>query len=109
MNCLKIISLGGFGQVTNNMFVYETNQDILIVDYGVDFPTGEMLGVDLTIPDISYLLPKKEKIRGIILSHGHDDHLGALPYILPKLPNIPIFASRWALALASEKLKEQGI
>lgn len=108
MDTLKIISLGGFGQVTNNMFVYETERDILIVDCGVGFPTGEMLGVDLTIPDIATLLSKKEKIRGIILSHGHDDHLGALPYILPNFPNIPVFASRWALALASEKLKEVG-
>lgn len=106
MNSVKIISLGSFGNVTNNMFVYETDQDILIVDCGVGFPTGEMLGVDLTVPDISYLLPQKEKIRGIILSHGHDDHIGALPYILPQLPKIPIFGSRWALTLTEEKLKE---
>lgn len=105
-NYLKIISLGGFGQVTNNMFVYETEKDILIVDCGIGFPTGEMLGVDLTIPDVSYLLPRKGKIRGLVISHGHDDHIGALPYILPKLPKIPVFASRWAKALAEEKLKE---
>jgi ribonuclease J len=91
------------------MFVYETERDILIVDCGVGFPTGEMLGVDLLIPDVSSLLPKKEKIRGIILSHGHDDHLGALPFILPNFPNVPVFASRWALALALEKLKERGM
>lgn len=109
MNSLKIISLGGFGQVTNNMFIYETDQDILIVDCGVGFPTGEMLGVDLTIPDISYLFSKKEKIRGVVLSHGHDDHLGALPYILPQLPRLPLFASRWAKALAEDKLKETGL
>lgn len=95
--------------MTNNMFVYETERDILIVDCGVGFPTGEMLGVDLLIPDVSSLLPKKEKIRGIILSHGHDDHLGALPFILPNFPNVPVFASRWALALALEKLKERGM
>lgn len=95
--------------MTNNMFVYETERDILLVDCGVGFPTGEMPGVDLTIPDISYLLPRKGKIRGLILSHGHDDHLGALPYILPPLPKIPIFASRWAKALGEEKLKEAGL
>jgi len=105
-NSLKIISLGGFGQVTNNMFVYETQDEILIVDCGLGFPTGEMPGVDLTIPDVSYLLPKKKKIKGIVLSHGHDDHIGALPYILPQLGQIPIFGSRWALALAKGKLKE---
>lgn len=109
MNSVKIISLGGFGNVTNNMFVYETNEDILLVDCGVGFPTGEMLGVDLTIPDISYLEDKKDKIRGMILSHGHDDHIGALPYILPKLPSISIFGSRWALALAQSKTREFGI
>ncbi|MDP3955308.1 MAG: ribonuclease J, partial [bacterium] len=108
-NSLKIISLGGYGKVTNNMYVYETDEDILLVDCGVGFPTGEMLGVDLTIPDISYLLPRKNKIKGMIISHGHDDHIGALPYILPQLPQIPIFGSKWALALASEKLKEYNI
>lgn len=108
-NGLKIISLGGFGRVTNNMFVYETERDILIVDCGVGFPTQEMFGVDLTIPDISYLETKKGKIRGIVLTHGHDDHIGALPYILPKLPAVPIFGSRWSLALARDRLKEIGL
>ncbi|MFZ5365722.1 MAG: ribonuclease J [Patescibacteria group bacterium] len=107
-NYLKIISLGGFGQVTNNMFVYETEKDILIVDCGIGFPTEEMRGVDLLIPDVSYLLPKKQKIKGLIISHGHDDHIGALPYILPKLGKIPVFGSKWALALAREKLSEFG-
>lgn len=109
MNSVKIISLGGFGKVTQNMFVYETEKDILIVDCGIGFPTEEMRGVDFLIPDISYLLPKKEKIRGIILSHGHDDHAAALPYILPKLPKVPIYGSKWALALVWEKLKEFGL
>lgn len=105
---LKIISLGGFGSVTSNMFIYETENDILLVDCGTGFPTGEMFGVDLIIPDISYLLEpgRREKIRGLILTHGHDDHIGALPYILPQLPPIPIYASRWATALIEEKLKE---
>lgn len=109
MSSVKIISLGGFGNVTNNMFVYETDRDIIIVDCGIGFPTGEMLGVDLTVPDISYLLSRARKIKGLILSHGHDDHIGALPYLLPKLPKVPIFGSRWALALADAKLKEFGL
>jgi len=107
---LKIISLGGFGNVTKNMFVYETDKDILIVDCGVGFPEEEMLGVDLVIPDISYLKDKKNKIRAIVLSHGHDDHIGGLPYILPQLPKgIPIFGPKWAIALSRSKLEEFGI
>lgn len=105
---VRVISLGGFGQVTGNMFLYETEKDILVVDCGVSFPTGKMLGVDLTIPDVSYLLaPEKlKKLKGIIISHGHDDHMAALPYILPKLPKVPVFGSRWALALVKNKLEE---
>lgn len=107
---LKIISLGGFGEVTKNIFVYETPKDILIVDCGVGFPEEEMMGVDLVIPDISYLRDKKEKIRSIILSHGHDDHIGGLPYILPQLPkNLQIFGPKWAIALSGLKLQEFGL
>lgn len=109
-NYLKIISLGGFGHVTKNMFVYETGQDIIVVDCGVGFPEEEMLGVDLVIPDISYLLNQKNKLRAIFLSHGHEDHIGALSYILPQLPpHLPIFAPKWAKALAENKLTEFGI
>ena len=109
-NYLKIISLGGFGHVTKNMFVYETEKEIIIVDCGVGFPEAGMLGVDLVIPDISYLLPKKDKIRALFLSHGHDDHIGALPYLLPQLgERLPIFAPKWAKALVEDKLAEFGI
>lgn len=109
-NKLKIISLGGFGNVTQNMFVYECKNSILVVDCGVGFPEEEMIGVDLVIPDISYLKKKKKKIRGIILSHGHDDHIGALPYLLSQLPkNLPIFGPKWAVALSRLKLKEFGL
>jgi ribonuclease J len=106
-NYLKIISLGGFGQVTKNMFVYETPKDILIVDCGVGFPEREMLGVDLVVPDVSYLLERQEKIRGLILSHGHDDHIGGLPYFLPQLKKqIPIYGPKWAIGLSKMKLEE---
>jgi ribonuclease J len=107
---LKIISLGGFGTITQNMFIYETPKEILIVDCGLGFPKEEMLGFDLVIPDTSYLNDKKERIKGIVLTHGHDDHIGGLPYILPKLPKtLPIFGPRWAIALSRSKLEEFGL
>lgn len=109
MNNLKIISLGGFGSVTANMFVYETDKDILVVDCGIGFPEEEMLGIDLVIPDISYLKERQYKLRGVVISHGHEDHVGALPYILPQLKDIPVFAPRWAKALAETKFKEFGL
>lgn len=104
---LRIISLGGSGSVTKNMYVYEFGEDILIVDCGVGFPEAEMLGVDLVIPDISYLRDKKKKIRGIVLTHGHDDHIAGLPYILPEL-DCPVYGSRLTAGLAEERLREFG-
>lgn len=109
-NSLKIISLGGWGEVTQNMFVYETDNDLIVVDCGLGFPNEEARGVDLVIPDITYLKEKVGKLRAIILSHGHEDHIGGLPYILPQLPkNLPVFGPRWAIALTEEKLKEFGL
>lgn len=107
---LKILSLGGFARVTPNLFVYENDSDILVVDCGIGFPEVETLGADLLVPDISYLKGKQDKIRAIILSHGHDDHIGGLPYVLPQLPaNLPVFAPKWAAALSRLKLEEFGI
>jgi ribonuclease J len=106
MNRLKIISLGGFGKVTSNMFVYELESDILLVDCGMGFPTEDMLGVDILIPDISYLQDKIDRIRGMIITHGHEDHTGALPYILPQLKNIPVYANRLPANLIMDKLAE---
>src|SRR3990172_11937369 len=102
---LTLIPLGGVGDVTKNMYVYEYQDDILIVDCGVGFPDEGMPGIDLILPDISYLLAKgkKNKIRGIVLTHGHEDHMGALPYLLPKL-GAPVFASRLTAGLAEAKL-----
>jgi len=105
MDSLRIISLGGFGKVTSNMFVYEYGDDIVLVDCGMGFPTEEMLGVDILIPDISYLKSRKNKIRALILTHGHEDHTGALPYILPQL-NVPVYASKLTAHLVMEKLAE---
>ena len=106
---VKISSLGGFAQVNRNMYCYEYGNDIVLVDCGIGFPTEEMLGVDLLIPDISYLKDKQQNIRGMVLTHGHEDHIGGLPYILPKLPNFPVYGARLTNALAKEKLKEYNI
>ncbi len=105
-NQLSFIPIGGIGDVTKNMYLYVNNNQILIVDCGLGFADETMLGVDLLLPDISYLIKNKEKIMGMVLTHGHEDHIGALPFILPQLPAFPVFASPLTAALANEKLKE---
>jgi len=112
MNQLSFIPLGGIGDVTKNMYLYEYNDQILIVDCGLGFADETMLGVDLLLPDISYLLKAssagktKKKIVGMLLTHGHEDHIGALPFLLPQLPDFPIYATPLTAAFANEKLKE---
>ncbi len=102
---LKITPLGGLGEVGKNLTVYEYEDDILIVDMGFMFPDDEMLGVDYLIPDISYLEDKKDKIRGILVSHGHEDHIGAIPYLWSKL-SVPIYAPKLTIGLIESKLSE---
>lgn len=100
------LPLGGIEDVTKNMYVYEYGNEILLVDCGIGFADVSMLGVDLLLPDITYLLQTKKKIVGLLLSHGHEDHIGAVPYILPQLPKIPVFGTPFTAALTNEKLKE---
>jgi len=106
---ISFIPLGGITDVTKNMYLYEYEDSILIVDCGLGFPNETMLGVDLLLPDISYLKSTKKKIVGMVLTHGHEDHIGALPYILPQLPNFPIYGTTLTAALSNEKLKEFGV
>jgi len=105
---LKIIPLGGLNEIGKNMTVFEFGDDIIVVDCGMTFPDEEMLGVDLVIPDITYLEKNKEKVRAIFLTHGHEDHIGALPYVL-KSVNVPVYSTRLTLGIVETRLIEHGV
>ena len=105
---LRIVSLGGVDEIGKNMTVFEYEDDIVVVDCGSIFPKEDMLGVDLVIPDVSYLVEKKRNVRGYLFTHGHEDHIGATPYILRQVP-APLYGTKLTLALVDLKLKEHRI
>ncbi len=105
---VSIIPLGGLGEFGLNMMVYETENDLIVIDTGFMLPNADMPGVDLIFPDIHYLIERKEKIRGILLTHGHEDHIGALAYVLRQL-DVPVYGTQLTLAIASGRLREYGV
>ena len=105
---LQIIPLGGLGEVGKNMTVIKINDEILIVDAGLMFPDDDMLGIDLVLPDISYLMENRDMIKAIVLTHGHEDHIGALPYVLKRL-NVPVYGTKLTLGILQGRLKEANV
>lgn len=105
---VRVIPLGGLDQIGMNITAIETEESLIIVDCGLSFPSDDMLGIDLVIPDISYLKSKMEKIKGFVITHGHEDHIGALPYVLQQI-NVPVYATKLTLALIERKLVERGM
>src|SRR5262252_2026322 len=105
---LEVVPLGGLGEFGMHMMAFRSNGDIIVVDAGVMFPDEELLGVDIIVPDITYLLENKSEVKAIFLTHGHEDHIGALPFIIPYL-NVPVYGSGFTMALVRNKLEQHGL
>ncbi|MDD7793327.1 ribonuclease J [Clostridium sp. 'White wine YQ'] len=105
---VKVIPLGGINEIGKNITVIEFKDDIVVIDCGLKFPDEDMFGIDIVIPDVSYLIKNKDKVRGIFLTHGHEDHIGALPYVLKQL-NVPVYGTKLTIGLVETKLKEHGL
>jgi len=106
---LRIIPLGGVGEIGKNMYVFEYGDDIVVVDCGLMFPDEAMYGIDLIIPDVTYLRENSDKVRAFLITHGHEDHIGGLPFILPYFPGVPVYASTLARGLLGIKIKEHKL
>ncbi|MBR5733893.1 MAG: ribonuclease J, partial [Lachnospiraceae bacterium] len=108
MSSLKIIPLGGLEQIGMNITAFEYEDSIIVVDCGIAFPEDDMLGIDLVVPDVSYLKENIDKVKGFVITHGHEDHIGALPYVLNEIP-VNVYATRLTVALIENKLKEHPV
>src|SRR4030042_663801 len=106
---VKIIPLGGLGEIGKNMMAIEYADDNIAIDAGLMFPEEDMLGIDLVIPDMSYVIDRRAQVRGIVITPGHEDHIGALPYLLPQLDGVPVYATRLTQGLIRVKMKETKI
>ncbi|MFM2105919.1 MAG: hypothetical protein RL338_951 [Chloroflexota bacterium] len=106
---LRIIPLGGVGEIGKNMYVFEYGDDIVVIDCGLMFPDEEMYGIDLVIPDVTYLKERRANVRAFLITHAHEDHVGALPYVLPEFPGVPVYASTLARGLLGNRLKEHRL
>ena len=106
---LRIIPLGGVGEIGKNMYVFEYGDDIVVIDCGLMFPDEEMFGIDLVIPDITYLKERRANVRAFLITHAHEDHVGGLPYVLPEFPGVPVYASTLARGLLGNKIKEHKL
>ena len=106
---LRIIPLGGVGEIGKNLYVFEYRDEIVVIDCGLMFPDEEMFGIDLVIPDIAYLKERRENVKAFLITHAHEDHVGALPYVLPEFPGVPVYASTLARGLLGNKIKEHKL
>ena len=106
---LRVIPLGGVGEIGKNMYVFEYRDEIVVIDCGLMFPDEEMFGIDLVIPDIAYLKERRDHVKAFLITHAHEDHVGALPYVLPEFPGVPVYASTLARGLLGNKIKEHKL
>ena len=106
---LRIIPLGGVGEIGKNMYVFEYGDDIVVIDCGLMFPDEEMFGIDLVVPDVTYLKERRANVKAFLITHAHEDHVGGLPYVLPEFPGVPIYASTLARGLLGNKIKEHKL
>src|SRR5260221_9115699 len=109
MTNLKFLALSGTTGVTENLYIYEYGNDMIIVDCGVGFPDAEMFGVDLIIPDFEYIKKNQDKLRGIVITHGHEDHIGGLPFLMKTIKEVPIYSTKLVSGFIEEKWKDHKL